>query len=209
MYSFLRRVGSALLVALLLGTFGRPALAQFGVAAGANFQALDDIAAGSRTETVDNATGYHLGVVYDVSVGPVALRPGVFYRDIGSYDFSDVQGSDLTQVDVTAFEALLDLRVSLLPTPLVRPYLVGGPSVFVPQSEDDALEDGLESASYAFNLGVGVGISVPGVDLTLQPELRYEIGATDYLSDFQVGDTPFSPSEQKLSAFALRLHVLF
>jgi hypothetical protein len=209
MHSFLPRFGSVLLVALLLGTFSRPATAQFGVAAGANFQTLDDIEAGSRTETVDNATGYHLGVVYDVSVGPVALRPGVFYRDIGSYDFSGVQDSDLTQVDVAAFEALLDLRVSLLPTPLVRPYLVGGPSVFIPQSENDALENGLESASYAFALGAGVGISVPGVDLTLQPELRYEIGATDYLSDFQVGGTRFSPSEQKLSAFALRLHVLF
>jgi hypothetical protein len=209
MYSLLRRFGSVLLIALLLGTFSRPAMAQFGVAAGANFQTLDDIKAGSRTETVDNATGYHLGVVYDVSVGPVALRPGLFYRDIGSYDFSSVQGSDLTQVDVTAFEALMDVRVSLFPTPLVRPYLVGGPSVFVPQSEDDALDDGLESASYTFNLGVGVDISVPGIDLTLQPELRYEVGATDYLSDFEVGGTPFSPSEQKLSAFALRLHVLF
>jgi hypothetical protein len=46
--------------------------------------------------------------------------------------------------------------------------------------------------------------------MTLQPELRYDFGTTDYIDDeIQVGGTTFSQEESTLSAFALRLNLLF
>ncbi|MFB6280174.1 MAG: outer membrane beta-barrel protein [Salinibacter sp.] len=201
-------VSSTLLALVFLGVSALPAQAQFGIAAGANFDSVSDIQNGQNVS--ENATGYHIGAVYDLGLGPVSIRPGLFYRKVGSYDFSDVTGADVEQLDVTAFEVPVDLRVTLLPTPLVSPYLVGGPNAFLPQSSEDSFDEDFEDVSFTFNIGVGANVSVPGVGLTLQPELRYEFGASDYISDdFDVGGTSFSPSDRKLSAYALRLNVLF
>ncbi len=205
--SIKQTAGSVLLVVLLFGMAGTPAQAQLGVAGGLNFDSLDDIDANA---TVENSTGYHVGVVYDLGLGPVSVRPGLFYRKVGSYDFSNVPNVDVGEVDVSAFEVPVDVRVTVFPFPLVSPYLLGGPNLFLPRSGDDDLEDGLEDVSFNFNVGVGADVSLPGVGLTLQPELRYEFGASDYVDDnFEVGGAEFEPSDRKISAFALRLNVLF
>ena len=201
---------SSLLVLLLLGATSIPAQAQFGVAAGANFDSVSDIQdTGSARDVQNTSTGYHIGAVYDLGLGPVSLRPGLFYRKIGSYDFSDVS-SDVEDLDITAFEVPVDVRVTVLPFPLVSPYVVGGPNAFFPRSSEDDFDDNFEDVSFTFNIGVGADVSLPGVGLTLQPELRYEFGASDYIDDdFEVGGSNFSPSDRDLSAFALRLNVLF
>lgn len=209
--SFKRTAGSILLAILFLAFSAAPAQAQFGVSAGLNFDSISDIQnTGSTQDIEQNSTGYHIGVVYDLGLGPVSLRPGLFYRKIGSYDFSDVPDADVNDLDVSAFEVPVDLRVTVIPTPLVSPYVVGGPNAFLPQSSEDDFDDDFEDISFTFNIGVGADVSVPGVGMTLQPELRYEFGASDYISDdFEVGGTNFSPSDRKLSAFAVRLNVLF
>jgi len=206
MYSSLQRTAALLLVVAVLGVAAVPAQAQFGVAAGLDFDSLDDIETTTSTSnnaTVDNSTGYHVGVIYDLGLGPLNLRPGFFYRKVGSFEFPDGES------DVTAWEVPVDVRVTVLPTPLVSAYVLGGPKAFFPQGDGD-FDDSLEEVSYTFNVGVGADVSVPGVGLTLQPELRYEFGASEYLDDdFEVGGTSFEPSDQTLSAFALRLNVLF
>jgi hypothetical protein len=202
---------SALFVLLLLGATTIPAHAQLGIAAGANFDSVSDIQdSGNVQDIQSNSTGYHIGVVYDFGLGPVSLRPGLFYRKVGGYDFSDVQGANVDDLDVTAFEVPVDVRVNVFPFPLVSPYLVGGPNAFLPRSSEDSFDDDFEDVSFTFNIGVGADVSLPGVGLTLQPEFRYEFGASDYISDdFEVGDVSFSPSSRSLSAYALRLNVLF
>lgn len=210
--SFKHIAYSALFAVLLLGIAAPPAQAQLGVSAGLNFDSVGDIETTTNTsqnETLDNATGYHIGVVYDLGLGPVSLRPGLFYRKVGSYDFSSVPDLNADDASVTAYEVPLDVRVTVLPFPLISPYILGGPNAFFPQSDFQELDDELEDVSFTFNVGVGADISVPGVGLTLQPELRYEFGASDYVDDFSVGDTDFNPTERQLSAFALRLNVLF
>lgn len=206
MYPSFQRTAAVLLVVAAFGFMSSPAQAQFGVAAGLDFDSLDDIETTTSTSnnaTVDNSTGYHLGVIYDLGLGPVNLRPGVFYRKVGSFEFPDGKS------DVTAWEVPVDVRLTVLPTPLVSAYVLGGPKAFFPQG-DGEFNDNLEEVSYTFNVGVGADVSVPGFGLTLQPELRYEFGASDYLEDdFEVGGTNFEPSDQTLSAFALRLNVLF
>ncbi|MFB6098416.1 MAG: hypothetical protein ABEK84_04770, partial [Salinibacter sp.] len=157
----------------------------------------------SQNETLSNATGYHLGVVYELGLGPVNLRPGLFYRKVGSYDFPD------SRYDVSAVEVPVDIRLTLLPLPVISAYVLGGPKAVFPQTEGD-FDEKLESVSYTFDVGVGAEISVPGGGLTLQPELRYEFGATNYVENsFSIGGTTFKPTDQKLSAVALRLNVIF
>lgn len=206
MHTSIKRIaGSTLLVLLLLGIAGTPAQAQLGVAGGLNFDSVDDIETttdGSENATLDNATGYHLGVVYNLGLGPIDFRPGVLYRKVGTYEFPD------SRYDVSAIEVPVDVRVTVLPFPLVSPYVLGGPNAFFPQSEG-AFDDELEEVSFTFNVGVGADVSVPGVGITLQPELRYEFGATNYVDDsFSIGGAEFQPSERKVSSFALRLNVL-
>ena len=202
---------SALFALLLLGLVAAPAQAQFGIAAGANFDSVSDIQdTGSAQDVQNTSTGYHIGAVYDLSLGPVSLRPGLFYRKIGSYDFSGVPNSEVGDLDITAFEVPVDIRVTVLPFPLVSPYVVGGPNVFLPQSSEEDFDDDFEDVSFTFNIGVGADVSLPGVGVTLQPEFRYEFGASDYIDDdFEVAGSDFSPSERELSAYALRLNVLF
>lgn len=214
MSSFVKRTAwSALLALLLLGVAGGPAQAQLGVSAGANFDSVEDIKAeAGNGGTLENATGYHLGVVYDFGVGPLNFRPGVFYRKIGTFEFPELRSDGSTiESDVSAIEVPVDVRLTFVALPVVSAYLLGGPNAVFPRS-DGEFENELEDVSYTFNIGVGAGISVPGVDLTLQPELRYEFGATDYVSEtFQLGDDgpTFEPTDRKISAFALRLNVLF
>jgi hypothetical protein len=204
-----------LVVGLLAGGLSMPARAQFGVAGGLNFESADDIETASTSATLDNSTGYHVGLVYDLSLGPVSLRPGVFYRRVGTYDLSTVsnQLSD-PRYTVTAWEVPVDVRVTILPTPLVSPYLLAGPKAVLPRGEDD-FDDAVEDVSYTLNVGVGAEISLPVVSLTLQPELRYEFGATGFIKDdttVELGDqnVQFSPQDSPtLSTFALRLNVLF
>jgi opacity protein-like surface antigen len=196
---------STLVALLLMAGTAAPAQAQFGVAAGLNFESVDDIETSTQNNaTIDNATGYHVGVVYDLGLGPLNLRPGLFYRDLGTeFEFPDSRG------DVAAWEVPVDVRVSVLPLPLVNPYILGGPKASFYRSDVDEFDDALEEVTYSFTLGVGASLSV-GSTLTLQPELRYDFGATDYVSDdFEIGGTEFSPEDPKLSSFALRLNVLF
>lgn len=207
MHSSIKRISCSVFLALLLfGGVGTPAQAQFGISAGLDFDSVDDIettTAADDNATLNNSTGYHLGVVYDLSLGPVSLRPGAYYRKVGTYDFPD------SNSDVTAWEFPLDIRLTVVPIPVVSPYLVGGPKATFPQA-DGELGDQLENVSYTFNVGVGADVSVPGIGWTLQPELRYEFGATDYVDDsFEIGGTEFEPSDPKFSAVALRLTVLF
>lgn len=187
---------------LLVGT-AAPAQAQFGVAAGLNFDTTDDIQTNTNA-TVDNSTGYHVGVVYDLGLGPVNVRPGLLYRKLGqTYEWPE------NKADVAAWEVPVDLRVTVFPTPLVSPYFLAGPKASFLRSDVDEFDDALESVSYSIAIGIGADVSL-GSALTLQPELRYDYGATDYLEgDFEIGGTEFSQEDPSLSAIALRLNLIF
>lgn len=202
---------ATLLAALVtLGT-AAPAQAQLGVSAGLNFDSVGDIETSTNTQaTLDNSTGYHVGAVYDLGLGPINVRPGLFYRKLGqTYEFPSSVLNDGASADVAAWEVPVDVRVTLLPTPVVSPYLLGGPKASFLQSDLDELDDELEEVSYSFVIGLGANISL-GPLFTLQPELRYDFGATDYISEsFEVGGTEFTQEDPTLSAFALRLNVIF
>lgn len=204
-----------LLAALLFVLGTAPAQAQLGITGGLNFESTDDIqnSGGGPNAAFDNSTGYHLGVVYDLGLGPVSVRPGFLYRKVGSYEIQgqDV-GSEVTggNFDVTAYEVPVDLRFTVLPTPVISPYLLAGPQFTFVNGEDE-FDDATEDLSFSLNIGAGTDITLPGLPITLQPELRYEFGATTFIKDdFEIGDQTISPEDSpRFSAFSLRLNVLF
>lgn len=201
------RIGLLALV-LAFGLVGaRPAGAQgLGVAAGLNFNSMDDIETASADAAFESSTGYHVGAFYELGLGPLAVRPGVVYHRLGTYDFGVPQ-----QMDLSAIEVPLDVKLTVLPLPAVSGYLLGSPVLTFGQT-DAEFENAVEDLTMTADLGAGVDISLPGTGLLLSPELRYSIGVTDYLSDsFEVGGTTVQPSDdvQQMSKVMVRLNVAF
>ncbi len=200
--------GAAVGLALALLAGGPSAVhAQgLGIAAGANFADRHDIDVGSARATFNNSTGYHVGIEFEVGGGPLAVRPGIFYQRLGTYDFPSGETFDLSAIEVP-----VDVRLTVLPLPVLRPYLVAGPVLTFP-SANGAFGDAVKSASLTADIGAGVAIALPGTGFVLMPELRYSAGVTDYLKDsFQIGGTTITPSNdsRRLAKVMLRLHLFF
>lgn len=204
------------LLLLAVGPLSHEARAQFGVSGGLNFNQLDDIRTENARANFESATGYHVGVFYDAALGPIALRPGVMYRRVGEYRFPEVDGPDdiglpdRASFDISQIEVPIDVRWRVLPLPLVTPYVLASPVLTFPRTEGD-VSDGVRSANLTADIGAGAEIRLPGMGLTLMPELRYGIGATSFLEEeFTIGDTTIRPLEQpRLNAVILRLNVRF
>lgn len=190
--------------------FAPSAQAQVGLAGGYNYNQLDDISATDVEANFENASGYHIGIFYDLGLGPIAIRPGIFYRQVGTYEFGDLPDVDeVERIDLNAVEVPIDVRWRVLPLPLVKPYLLAGPVITFPQSDDDF--DSTESINLNADIGAGVEIVLPGVGLTLMPEFRYGIATTSLLKDeFEVRGVTVQPQDDpRLNSIMLRLNVRF
>ncbi len=198
-------LGLVLLACLALGV--QTAHAQLGVAVGGNFNQLSDIKTEPKAN-FDDAAGFHAGIFYDLTLGPLSLRPGLFYVDIGTFD-AQVGDSNAGSFDLNLVEIPIDVRVRLAAAPIVRPYLLGGPVLRFANTSDEDFKDSLNQFSYAANVGLGVEIGAPG-GLTLFPELRYAFGLTSITDDFQFLGAGFSADkDQHLDVFMLRLGLIF
>ena len=205
----LRRAALPTLFFLLLAsvTISRDAQAQgLGISAGANFNQLSDIETSSGEATFDNATGWHLHLWFDVPVGPVAVRPGLRYMNLGEV-FADASVSSLdTSVDdvVTMLEVPIDVRLRL-GLPMITPYVMAGPVLRFPAGGDD--DSRLESFSLAGGAGIGVELGLGGIRLF--PELKYTFGITRFTQDsYEIGDVTITPDEdQRLNAVMLSVGI--
>jgi hypothetical protein len=199
-------------LALLLSAvfaFAPAAHAQIGIAAGFNYNQLDDI----RTENVnadfENAAGYHIGVFYDLGLGTFALRPGIFYRQLGTYEFGELPDLEEGEsFNLNAVEVPIDVRLRLLPRAPVKPYLLAGPVITFPQSDEF---DSTKNINLNADIGAGVEIVLPGVGFTLMPELRYGIATSSLIEDeFEVRGVDVQPQDDpRLNSISLRLNVRF
>jgi hypothetical protein len=199
----MQRSSAPILASLALAVLALPAQAQLGVAAGLNYNRLDDIE-GSVDATFDNSTGFHFGAFVNLGSGTLAVRPGVFYHRIGTYD---LPGED--ELTLSAVEVPLDVRLTIAPSGILDAYVLAAPVVTFPRCKefDEAVEDWQLTA----DIGVGLDLAVPGLGINLMPELRYSFGVTEYLSDeFEVGSITVMPddSERRVSKLMLRLNVM-
>lgn len=188
----------------------QPAQAQLGVAAGLNFNSMGDIDFGTDVAdaeaTYENSTGFHFGLFYDLAVGPLAVRPGVFYRQAGKYEGVAALEDEVSAFDLSLIEIPLDLRFRLAALPLIKPYLLGGPVLMLPQGEGN-FDEALNDISFAGNVGAGVEVSLGGI--RLMPEIRYSFGVSNFVKeDPTIGGVDFQASDgERLSAVMLRLNI--
>lgn len=204
----LRLITLGSFLALLL--LAVPARAQIGFGGGLNFNSSDDLEFADVEATYESSTGYHIGVFYDFAVGPLGIRPGIFYRDLGAYEFdlTDFGGGN-ESFDLSMIEIPVDLRYRMV-LPVVKPYLLAGPVIGIPQSEGE-FDDDLEDFTFTANVGVGVEISPPAMSLKIMPEIRYAFGVSSFVSeDVEVlGETFTADDSPSASALMLRLNVAF
>lgn len=199
----------AVFVAVLLVGWMQPAQSQVGIAGGLNFESADDIELSTENATLGNSRGYHIGVIADFDLGPSSIRPGIFYRRVGTYTFAG-DAFDDNEFDLTAYEVPVDFRFDILATPSVRPYVLAGPMATFPQGEDD-FDDATEDITFSLNVGAGLSFGDETSTVRVQPEVRYEVLGTRFIQEeFQIGDNDLTPEDRpRLTSFSLRLNVLF
>jgi hypothetical protein len=200
---------SAFLLLLLAGAVPA-AHAQLGIAAGANFDSYSDVQTSAGTASLDGATGYHVGLFYDLTLGPIGVRPGVYYVDLGEIEVPNgalPPTGNVLKVDLSLVEIPIDLRYRVL-TPLAQPYLSAGPVFRIANSED---EDGAGSArdfTVAGAVGAGIDLGLPFFSPFL--EIRYQFGVDGLVDEFEVAGQPVSPDDgTNLNSFMVRLGVTF
>ena len=192
----------------------RPSQGQLGIAAGANFDNLGDVEEQDVQASFENATGFHVGVFYDMAVGPLAIRPGLFYMDVGdmqaNFEEGTVDPNFDGSFDASLLEVPIDARLRLAALPLIKPYLLGGPSFRLVTSESDDFGDSASDFSMAANVGIGLEIGLPTSTLRLFPEVRYAFGLSRFAEDFQVqGQGVTVEDSARLNSWMLRLGLAF
>jgi hypothetical protein len=182
--------------------------AQFGVAVGANFDRLSD-AGGGISASFENASGFHIGVFYDLPLGPVAVRPGIYYMDIGGLDATAEDGSLIGSFDMTMIEVPIDARVRMM-TPFLKPYGTLGPVLRFARSDDDRFDEALNNFTVAANVGLGVEIGATGAQVRLFPEIRYSFGVSRIAESVTFLGQQFSAEQDlRLNTFMIRLGISF
>lgn len=196
-----------LLVLALAGAQGAYAQGGLGVTAGLNFNKVGDIEVGSSEATFDNATGWHVGLWFDLPLGPVSIRPGIRYMDAGSlFETEDTiigEVPGIVDASVNLIEVPIDVRFRF-GTPLISPYVLAGPVLRFPSGQEDEFE--LESVSYAASLGIGLEVGFGG--LRVFPELKYTFGISRFAKEFELAGQPFEPDDSgQLNTIMLSLGI--
>lgn len=205
----------ALIAAMTAMAGDAGAVISMGATAGLNFASLDDIEVGDSKSTYDGRTGYHLGGYVETGLGPLAARAGLLYVNAGPLfnGLSEIPGvpADFDDdFDVKFFAIPIDVMYRMV-TPMVTPYLVGGPEFRFNTGAPDQFKDNFQSSIIMGSVGVGVKIGAPGAGISISPELRYEFGVDSLVEDqFEIGDTAIkAASGQDLNAWVLRVNVGF
>lgn len=206
-------VKTASIYALVLAaglSLPRPSAAQLGLTAGLNFEQTEDIRmaaeGASQAAALNNATGYHIGVLLQLGSGAWSFRPGVIFRQMGTYRFSEL-GENF---DVQVIEVPLNIRARLVDAGIFHPFVVAGPKASIPRSEGD-FNEATEGISLTGNVGGGLGIHAGWLPVSIEAELDYAFGVTDWIKDdFMIGERSFDPQDRpQLSALSVRLNLLF
>ncbi|GAB5519993.1 MAG: outer membrane beta-barrel protein [Rhodothermales bacterium] len=203
-----RRLSTFAVALLLAAAASLPAQAQFVLFGGLNFESFEDIQVNNVDVSYDQSTGFHLGLQFNLGLGPVAIRPGIFYRDVGT-----IEGFDVAQVafgnarpfdsfSLSYIDVPIDLRFRF-GTPMLKPYIFGGPILSFPQA-DGVSEDRFETFNLAGSVGVGLEVSAPGFGWTLYPELRYGLNLTKLTdNDIAVGGRTFQSQDYNVIMVSL------
>ncbi|MEX0600573.1 MAG: PorT family protein [Rhodothermales bacterium] len=212
---FCRFTRHAAFVLLLIG-FSSSAVVRaqgIGVSAGPNFSELGDIRTTDGDATLDNVTGWHIHLWFDLPVGPVALRPGLRYMEAGrlleptsTSGFENAGPGASVEDDqfFTFMEVPVDLRLRMS-LPLITPYVMAGPVIRFTTDQNN--QGQLERFSLAAGAGAGFEIGLGGI--RLYPELKYTFGVTRFMKEsYELGDVTVTPDDdQRLNSVMLSLGI--
>ncbi len=200
-------IGVLVVVASLVGS-ATEVRAQIGFAGGLNYAQFGDINFGSAEASVDNASGYHVGIFFDLAAGPVAIRPGLFFRNVKDISYEIDAGSSGVNYDLNLIDVPVDLRLRL-PAPLLSPYLLAGPVVTFASSSDEDFGDSIENLLFSGNIGAGLELHVPILGVTLFPEVRYAFGLSPLVKEFEFLGASFQAEDgnQRMNSIMLRLGI--
>ncbi len=176
----------------------------FGIVAGVNLASVNDVQVGSLQQTFDNRTGFHAGVFVDAGLGPVAIRPGLQYLNVGPlFEGATFLDPDAFQVNYVAVP--VDVRLQLI-SMLVAPYVFTGPEFRFLTSNDaqSDFEDDLKNVVMVWSIGAGVKAG------PFFPELRYTFdisGVTD--QQFEVAGLTVLTDKANVGGFRLSVGLGF
>ncbi|NND72341.1 MAG: PorT family protein [Rhodothermales bacterium] len=189
----------------LLVIISQPASAQLGLSAGMNFEQFSDIETNSFNATFNNATGYHIGVFYDLGAGSFAVRPGVYFRNIQNIETTLLGATE--SFDLNMIEVPLDLRFRFASGSFLVPYVSAGPVVTFSSSSNTDFDTAINDLYVAANASAGFEFKIAGIKLF--PEFRYGFGITSITpasEPFSIGNTNFTPvAGSTVNNYMLRL----
>jgi len=194
-------------VFLILASLWAPhtARAQIGIVAGYNRDSIEDFVPTNGFDFTDRSNGFHIGIFFNVNVGPVGIRPAVVYHQVPDLIASTVE--DRTQFDLELVEIPLDLRLRI-PIPIIRPYVLAGPVFSFPSTSVTSVDDLLEPRPVRAEFGIGMELNL---GFRLWPEIRYGRGLGRLMrSAIPLGDgTLLGSGDPRLDTVMIRLGISF
>lgn len=201
----LRSVLKTISLMTLLVIFAQPTHAQLGLSAGMNFEQFSDIETNSFNATFNNATGYHIGVFYDLGAGSFAVRPGVYFRNIQNLETTLLGSTE--SFDLNMIEVPLDFRFRIGASSILVPYVSAGPVVTFSSSSNTDFDSAIKDLYVAANASAGFEVNLAGIRLF--PEFRYGFGITSITpasEPFSIGSANFTPlSGSTVNNYMIRL----
>ncbi len=178
---------------------------QIGVLAGYNRDTIEEFVPADGFDLTDRNDGFHLGIFFNVNVGPLGVRPAVIYHQVPN--LVALAGDEMTSFIVDLVEIPIDIRLRI-PLPLVRPYLLAGPVLTFPSSSETGVNDLLASRFVRAEFGAGLELDL---GFRLWPEIRYGRALEPLMnSAIPIGATTLmGQGEPRLHTFTLRLGISF
>jgi hypothetical protein len=187
------------------------ARAQFGVAVGANFENLGDLDSDETRASFDRATGYHIGVFFNLGAGMFAVQPGIYFRDFGDVEL--VEDARSRTFSMSVIEVPIDIRLHALRGAPISPFVFAAPVVGFATTSDESFGDAMTNLTLSANIGGGVEFAAPGLGVVITPEIRFARSLTPYFKDgetFDLAGVDFTLTEvSSQSAVMLRLGLRF
>ncbi len=178
---------------------------QIGVMAGYNLDMLEAFRPAEGFDLTERADGFHIGIFFNVNLGPIGIRPAVIYHQVPSLVAE--AGEEQTEFDVELVEIPIDLRVRI-PLPLLRPYLLAGPVFSFPSTSLVSVDPLLESTPVRAEVGAGLELRL---GFRLWPEVRFGRGLGRFMrADIPIGETVLAgDGDPRLDTLTVRIGISF
>jgi hypothetical protein len=163
-------------------------------AAGPNWTTLEVDFENLERPQYDAVVGFFAGVTGGIEIGPASIHAGATYVNAGAiFDGSEFLNRD--NFDVGFITVPVDVRLYLPISLIASPYLLGGGELRYRLDLSDGEQgfgESLERQSIAAGIGAGVRLNVPGLGMSIAPEIRYAIDVTGLSSgEISVADEVF------------------